>query len=54
VIEWRLRSEDVARIRIAFSPLMKLVFSVVALRAPGEHSTCPGCGQPGPWSPIST
>ena len=38
MIEWRLRPEDVARIRFAFSPLMELVFSTVALRAPGEHS----------------
>lgn len=38
MIEWRLRPEDVARIRFAFSPLMELTFSTVALRAPGEHS----------------
>jgi hypothetical protein len=38
VIVWRLQLEDVTRIRFAFSPLMELVFSTVALRAPGEHS----------------
>jgi hypothetical protein len=38
VIEWRLRPEDVARIRFAFSPLMELMFSTVTLRAPGEHA----------------
>jgi hypothetical protein len=38
VIEWRLPPEAVARIRFAFSPLQELVFSLVALRAPAEHS----------------
>ncbi|WP_206050836.1 ArsR/SmtB family transcription factor [Nocardioides speluncae] len=38
MIEWRLLPEDVARIRFAFSPLQELVYSLVALRAPGEHS----------------
>lgn len=38
MIEWRLLPEDVARIRFAFSPLKELVFSMVALRAPAEHS----------------
>ena len=38
MIEWRLRPEDVARIRFAFSPLMELVFSLVTLRTPAEHA----------------
>jgi DNA-binding transcriptional ArsR family regulator len=38
VIEWRLQPEDVARIRFTFSPLKELVFSLIALRAPAEHS----------------
>lgn len=38
MIEWRLLPEDVARIRFAFSPLQELIYSLVALRAPGEHS----------------
>ncbi len=38
MIEWQLRPEDVARIRFAFSPLWELVFSLVALRTPSEHS----------------
>lgn len=38
MIEWRLLPEDVARIRFAFSPLWELVLSLVALRAPSEHS----------------
>ncbi|MFD1517483.1 DUF5937 family protein [Pseudonocardia yunnanensis] len=38
MIVWRLLPEDVARIRFAFSPLFELVFSLVVLRAPGEHS----------------
>lgn len=38
MIEWRLRPEDVARIRFAFSPLWELVLSLVALQAPAEHS----------------
>lgn len=38
MIEWRLLPEDVARMRFAFSPLLELAYSLVALRAPGEHS----------------
>lgn len=38
MIEWRLRPEDVARIRFAFSPLWELVLSLVALRSPAEQS----------------
>ena len=38
MIEWRLLPEDVARIRFAFSPLLELTYSLVALRTPGEHT----------------
>jgi DNA-binding transcriptional ArsR family regulator len=38
MIEWRMRTEDVIRIRFAYSPLMELVLSLMALRAPREHS----------------
>lgn len=38
MIEWRMRTEDVIRIRFAYSPLMELVLSLITLRAPGEHS----------------
>ena len=38
MIEWRLLPEDVARIKFAFSPVWELVLSLVALRAPAEHS----------------
>lgn len=38
MIEWRMRAEDVSRIRFAFSPLMELVLSLTTLRAPGDHS----------------
>jgi hypothetical protein len=33
MIEWRMRTEDVIRIRFAYSPLMELVLSLMALRA---------------------
>lgn len=38
MIEWRLLPEDVARMRFAFSPLLELAYSLVALRAPDEHA----------------
>jgi DNA-binding transcriptional ArsR family regulator len=38
LIEWRFTPDDVARIRVAFSPLGELVRSLIVLRAPARHS----------------
>jgi DNA-binding transcriptional ArsR family regulator len=38
LIEWRFTPDDVARIRLAFSPLGELVRSLIVLRAPARHS----------------
>ncbi|GII90111.1 ArsR/SmtB family transcription factor [Sinosporangium siamense] len=37
-VEWIFGTEDVARIRFAFSPLWEVVFSLRALRDPARHS----------------
>jgi DNA-binding transcriptional ArsR family regulator len=37
VIEWTFRSEDVARIRFAFSPLWEAINSLIVLRTPSAH-----------------
>ncbi|GIH21164.1 DUF5937 family protein [Rugosimonospora africana] len=38
MIEWKFTPDDVARIRLAFSPLGELVRSLIVLRAPARHS----------------
>lgn len=38
VIEWRFTTEDVARVRFAFSPLLEAVLSLIVLRAPARHA----------------
>ena len=38
MIEWRFTPDDVARIRLAYSPLWEIVLSLIALRAPAGHA----------------
>lgn len=38
MIEWSFESEDVARLRFAFSPLWEAINSLIVLRAPAAHA----------------
>jgi DNA-binding transcriptional ArsR family regulator len=38
VIEWRLTTADVARVRFAYSPLSELVLSLIVVRTPARHA----------------